>query len=48
VIGNDKKLKTHKDLDAWKDLGLWTYDSGLQTGSPLLITHYPSLVTHHS
>jgi len=27
------ELKTHKDLDVWKDLGPWTYDSGLQTGS---------------
>jgi len=47
VIGNDKKLKTHKDLDAWKDLGLWTYDSGLQTGSPLLITDHLSPITDY-
>ena len=41
------ELKTYKDLDAWKDLGLLTLDYGpmnrdyrLKTGSLLPVTHH--------
>ena len=39
------ELKTHKDLDAWKDLELWTHDSRLSTLDWFFVTHYASLIT---
>ena len=36
------ELKTHKDLDAWKDLELWTHDSRPSTLDWFSVTHYSS------
>jgi len=34
------ELKTHKALDAWKDLGLWTHDSRPSTLDWFFVTHH--------
>ena len=34
--------KTHKDLDAWKDFGLWTHEPRLSTLDWFSVTHHSS------
>lgn len=41
------ELKTHKDLDAWKDFGLWTLDYGPMNRDHRLWTLDWFSVTHH-
>jgi hypothetical protein len=43
--GMNGKLKTHKDLDAWKDFGLWTHEPRLSTLDSRLVLCYLSFIT---
>ena len=37
------ELKTNKDLDVWKDFGLWTHEPRLLTLDWFSVTHHLSL-----